>query len=120
MNRLLPTLVLVFSASFAHAVDWPWEDDPAMSHSPTYCKGFVVGGLHSMQVQGASRTELWLAWNYLVRAFGPGYVGTADADYQAGVAQFQNVPDAAVAEEMVKRSSGDCGIDRSRLEVTGW
>ena len=118
MTKILLALTLILTAASAGAANWPWQD-PAPEDPPEYCKGFVVGGLASREVSGMSRTDLWLAWNYVVRS---GIVDTtiASAEFQTGLGQFQTVADTAAANTLVNNAYGDCGLGRSGHEVTGW
>lgn len=120
MNRIFLTFLLTMAAASASAMNWPWQD-PAQEEPPEYCKGFVVGGLASMQVSGMSRTDLWLAWNYVTRS---GIVGTTMAipEFKAGLDKFETVADSTAANQMVAdaNAEGDCGLGRSGHEITGW
>jgi hypothetical protein len=118
MTRALASLILALAAASAGAVEWPWQD-PAVGKPPEYCKGFVVGGLGSKQVAGVSRTDLWLAWSYVIRSGGlPQRAATNE--FQAGLEQFQTVADAATAESVLQQANGDCGLGRTGLQITGW
>ena len=117
MTRFAPLLVFALAAAQAHALDLPWED-PAPVEQPQYCKGFVVGGLDSKLVSGMSRTDLWLAWNYLIREDAPAQ--GAAGDYTAGRQAFQNAADPASADAIVADASGSCGLGRTGFQVTGW
>lgn len=116
-NYALP-LILALTTANSVAMDLPW-DDPAPVAQPQYCKGFVVSGLDSKNVSGTSRTELWLAWNYLIRE-GAQQPGAAVGDYPAGRAAFQNASDTAAADAIVQGASGDCGLGRTGHQITGW
>ncbi len=118
MTRLLLAFLLTLATAGASAMNWPWQD-PAPQEPPEYCKGFVVGGLASREVSGMSRTDLWLAWSYVIRT---GIVDTtiASTEFQAGLDQFQHVADASAAEAIVRKADGNCGLGRSGLEITGW
>jgi hypothetical protein len=118
MTRALITLILLLASAAASAVEWPWQD-PAVGKSPEYCKGFVVGGLGSKQVAGMSRTDLWLAWSYVIRSGGLTQ-RTAQNEFQAGLEHFQTVADAAAAESILQQAHGNCGLGRTGLQITGW
>jgi hypothetical protein len=118
MIKTLLTLMLALTSLNASAVDWPWQDT-TVNEPLEYCKGFVVGGLASKQVAGMSRTELWLAWSYVIRSGGLDH-RAAEKEYQAGQEQFQNTPDAASAESILQKEAGDCGLGRTGLQITGW
>ena len=120
MNKALITLILTLAAASAGAtsVEWPWQD-PAVGKPPEYCKGFVVGGLGSKQVEGMSRTDLWLAWSYVIRSGGLSQ-RTAQNEFQAGLEQFQTVADAAAAESILQQADGNCGLGRTGHQITGW
>ena len=118
MTRALFTLILVLAATRASATQWPWEE-PVSSRSPEYCKGFVVGGLGSKEVSGTSRTDLWLAWNYVIRG-GALDQTAAPNDFKAGLAQFDNAPDTTAANSIVQQADGNCGLGRTGLQITGW
>jgi hypothetical protein len=118
MTRALATLILALAAASAGAVEWPWQDRAA-GKPPEYCKGFVVGGLGSKQVEGMSRTELWLAWSYVIRSGGLSQSAAAN-EFQAGFEQFQTVADATAAESVLQQADGNCGLGRTGLQITGW
>ena len=118
MTRTLITLILTLATASASAVEWPWQD-PAVGKPPEYCKGFVVGGLGSKQVAGISRTDLWLAWSYVIRSGGLSQ-RAAQNEFQAGLEQFQTVADAAAAESILQQADGNCGIGRTGHQITGW
>ena len=118
MTRALITLILLLASAAASAVEWPWQE-PAVGKSPEYCKGFVVGGLGSKQVEGMSRTELWQAWSYVIRSGGL-YQRVATNEFQAGLEQFQSVADAAAAESILQQAHGNCGLGRTGHQITGW
>lgn len=117
MTRFALVFVLAVAATSASAANWPWQEAP--EERLDYCKGFVVGGLASTQVAGNQRTDLWLAWNYIIRSAG---VDDADAtgDYQEGRAQFASSVDATAARTMIEQADGSCGLGRSGHQVTGW
>lgn len=118
MTRLLFALTLGLTATSAVAATWPWEN-PAPEKPSLYCKGLVVGGLASNQLSGTSRTDLWLAWNYVLETDIPGEV-VASNEYQEGWAQLHNAPDPAAATAALQKANGDCGLGRSGHEITGW
>jgi hypothetical protein len=118
MTRALFTLILALAAARASALDWPWQD-PAVGQSPEYCKGFVVGGLGSKQLSGMSRTDLWLAWSYVIRSGALAQTAAAN-EFQAGLEQFQNAPDATTAASILQQADGDCGLGRTGYQITGW
>jgi len=118
MTRALIIFILSLAAASAGAVEWPWQD-PGVGKSPEYCKGFVVGGLGSKKVEGTSRTNLWQAWSYVIRSGGL-YQRAATNEFQAGLAQFQSVADAAAAESILQQAHGNCGLGRTGLQITGW
>jgi hypothetical protein len=118
MTRILLALTLSLTAATASATTWPWQD-PAPKEPPEYCKGLVIGGLASKQVSGTSRTDLWLAWNYVIRS-GALDQTVAASEYQQGRAQFEQVADAAAAAAVLEKSDGDCGLGRTGHQITGW
>ncbi len=118
MTKILLALALTLTAASASATNWPWQS-PAPQEPPQYCKGFVVGGLASNVVSGVSRTDLWLAWSYVIRS-GNKDQTVAATEYQAGREQFQNVADATAATSILQQADGDCGLGRSGHEITGW
>ena len=118
MTRTLVILILSLACASAGAVEWPWQDS-AVGKPPEYCKGFVVGGLGSRQVEGMSRTDLWLAWSYVIRSGGLSQ-STAQNEFQAGLEQFQTVADAAAAESILQQADGNCGLGRTGHQITGW
>jgi hypothetical protein len=112
------TFTLALASASAGAATWPWQE-PVSQEPPEYCKGLVISGLASKQVSGTSRTELWLAWNYVIRS-GALDQTVAASEYQQGRAQFDQVADAAAAEAVLQQSDGDCGLGRSGHQITGW
>jgi hypothetical protein len=117
MTRFLLILALTVTATSASAASWPWQSSSV--ERPDYCKGFILSGLTSTQAEGSSRSDLWLAWNYLVRtsAVGGGY-GTDE--YKAGHAQFTSMLDSADVASILDDVDGTCGLGRSGRQVTGW
>ena len=118
MTRKFLTLILAFTAASASAIDLPWQHS-AISETPEYCKGFVTGGLASQEVAGAYRTDLWLAWNYVIRSGALNYHAAKD-EYQAGRDQFQNTQGTATAQSVVQKADGECGLGRTGHQITGW
>ncbi|MGB1139781.1 MAG: hypothetical protein ACPG1A_02710 [Halioglobus sp.] len=119
MTRHLISLTLALTCSTAGtalAANWPWEEAP--EDDLEYCKGLVVGGLDSRAVGEADRTELWLAWSYLIRA-GAVHVEQGDA-FQSGVDQFATTLDVATIQSNLDQADGSCGIGRSGRQITGW
>lgn len=117
MNRTLLAFMLSLACATVSAANWPGQDSSAEA-SP-YCMGFVVGGLASNQVGGMSRTELWKAWSYLIRSGVLNHSAAAN-EFQSGKEQFQNAPDAGAAESILHEAQGDCGLDRTGHQITGW
>ena len=118
MKKFALPLILALTAGNAVAMDLPW-DDPVPVQQPQYCKGFVVSGLDSKLVSGMSRTELWLAWNYLIRE-GAAQPGEPAGDYQAGRNAFGSASDTAAADAILLDANGNCGLGRTGHQVTGW
>lgn len=118
MIKTLSALMLALATASASAVNCPWQD-ATVNEPLEYCKGFVVGGLASKQVAGMSRTDLWLAWSYVIRSGGLDH-SAAENEYQAGREQFQSTPEAATAESILQKAEGDCGLGRTGLQITGW
>jgi hypothetical protein len=122
MMKWVPAICLSLTAITsisANALDLPW-DEPVSGKTTQYCTGFVVGGLASKQVSGVSRTQLWLAWNYVIRAGALGLKGELPEEFQSGRAQFQSVADNRAAENVMQHADGDCGLGRSGHQITGW
>lgn len=117
MTRFLSILLLIASAASANAANWPWQDSPV--EQADYCKGFVASGLSSSQSAGASRTALWLAWNYLLRSTSVGKSYESD-EFHAGQAQFTTLLDSADVTSILSDTDGTCGLGRSGRQVTGW
>jgi hypothetical protein len=118
MNRILLALILSLASFSSGAANWPWEN--SATEAPTeYCMGLIVGGLASDQVGGMSRAGLWQAWSYLIRS-GALERPVASSDYQTGLEQFQNAPDAVAAESILQDAQGDCGLGRTGHQITGW
>jgi hypothetical protein len=118
MTRTLLALTLSLTTVGVGAADWPWQQ-PASIEAPPYCLGFVAGGLASKEVAGMSRTDLWLAWSYVIRSAGV-IKSTSGSDFKDGLAQFQNAPDAAAAKTVLQNADGNCGLGRSGHQITGW
>jgi hypothetical protein len=118
MTRILLALTLTLAAASAGATTWPWQE-PVPTEPPEYCKGLVIGGLASKQVSGTSRTDLWLAWNYVIRS-GALDQAVAGSEFQQGRAQFDQVADAAAGAAVLQKSDGNCGLGRSGHQITGW
>ncbi len=117
MTRILAAATLVLFSAGASAFNWPWSDTPV--ERLAYCKGFVVGGLASNQSADTDRTDLWLAWSYLIRS------GAVDhssdiAGYDSGRAQFPEGLDAVSVAQLIEDAKGECGLDRRGRQVTGW
>ena len=118
MTRKFLPLILAFTAASVSAIDLPWQSS-TISETPEYCKGFVSGGLASQEVAGASRIDLWLAWNYVIRSGALSYNAAKD-EYQSGRDQFQNTQDTAAAQLVVQQAGGECGLGRTGHQITGW
>jgi hypothetical protein len=118
MTRKFLTLIFAFTAASASAIDLPWQHS-TISETPEYCKGFVTGGLASQEVAGASRIDLWLAWNYVIRSGTLNYHAAKD-EYQSGRDQFQNTQGTATAQSVVQKADGECGLGRTGHQITGW
>lgn len=118
MTKFVLPLMLALATAHAVAMDLPWQVE-ALPEKPVYCKGFVVGGLDSKVVSGTSRTDLWLAWNYLNRT-GALEQSASAGDYQAGREAFRNASDAAAADAIVQDANGNCGLGRTGHQITGW
>ena len=118
MTKRFLTIIFAFAASSASAVDVPWQQS-AISETPAYCKGFVIGGLASYEVAGVHRTDLWLAWNYVIRS-GALHNDATRGEYQAGWGQFQAATDTAAAQSVAENADRKCGLRRSGYQITGW
>lgn len=119
MTRHLISLTLALACSTAGsalAANWPWEEAP--EDDLEYCKGLVVGGLDSRIVGEADRTELWLAWSYLIRS-GAVHVERGDR-FQSGAEQFAATLDNATIHSNLDQADGSCGLGRSGRQITGW
>jgi hypothetical protein len=123
MKKSLSALFISLGAAAAMnavALDLPWEQQSANGKTPQYCTGFVVGGLASKQVGGDLRTDLWLAWNYVIRGGAIAHKGQVPEEFAAGRAQFQTVADNSAAENLLEQADGNCGLGRSGHQITGW
>ncbi len=118
MKKLVLATFLAFTFGSAVAAGLPWEE-PDLGQSSEYCMGLVVGGLASNKVGGMSRSELWQAWSYLIRGGALDQV-TVSNEYQSGLAQFQDAPDADAASAVLEAAMGECGLGRTGLQITGW
>jgi hypothetical protein len=117
MKRIFLVLFLATTASSANASGWPWQDAPEQPLD--YCAGLVVGGLHSDRMEGVSRTELWLAWGYLIRS-GALKQGTTTDGFKTGRDQFSSTLDAATQQTNLDDADGSCGLGRSGHQIAGW
>ena len=118
MKRTLLALVLSAFCSSVSAANWPWQDASVEAPSD-YCVGLLVGGLASNQVAGMSRTDLWLAWSYVIRSGALDH-SSGIKEYRSGQNQFQNAPDASATETILQEAQGECGLGRTGHQVTGW
>lgn len=118
MNKFALSVILTLAAMHTTAMDLPWQASAPVAQ-PQYCKGFVVSGLDSKLVGGMSRTDLWLAWNYLIRS-AASEQSAAAGDYQAGRNAFGNAADTAAADAVLRDANGNCGLGRTGHEITGW
>ena len=117
MIRNFAVAALMLVSSGVSALNWPWSDTP--EERLAYCKGFVTGGLASNQAAEVQRTQLWLAWSYLIRSGAVDH--SADiAGYDAGRARFPEELDAASVSAMLDDAIGECGLGRKGRQVTGW
>lgn len=117
MIRALLIATLTITAASATAANWPWQHSPV--DRPDYCKGFVAAALASTQAAGMSRSDLWLAWNYLLRSTSVG-AGYKSDEWNAGQAQFTALLDSSDIASVLRDADGSCGLGRSGLQVTGW
>jgi len=117
MIRFLFIFMLSLSAAHASAYNWPWQDIPEQRLD--YCSGFILSGLSSTAVEGTSRTDLWLAWNYILSLKTIGQTDSQD-EYDAGHGQFTDQLSVADAQAIVEQADGSCGLGRHGLQVTGW
>ena len=117
MIRTILAFTLAAAAASANAVDWTWQDKP--EERPHYCKGFVVSGLAADEVAGSQRTELWLAWNFLIRSSAL-QKSTGTPEFQAGYEEFGSELDPAMAQATVADADGSCGLGRKGHQITGW
>ena len=108
MIRFTLAFVLAVTAISAGATNWPWQDAP--EERLDYCKGFVVGGLASTQPAGNQRTDLWLAWNYIIRSSED--PGAANDDYRQGRAHFDSLAQAANVQGMLEEADSTCAMGR--------
>ena len=117
MIRIFAVAALMLVSGSVSAFNWPWSDTP--EERLAYCKGFVTGGLASNQAAEVQRTQLWLAWSYLIRSGAVDH--SADiAGYDAGRGQFPAGLDAASVTALLDDASGECGLGRRGRQVTGW
>jgi hypothetical protein len=117
MKRIFLVLFLATTASSANASGWPWQDAPEQPLD--YCAGLVVGGLDSDRTEGVSRTELWLAWGYLIRS-GALKQGTTTDGFKTGRERFSSTLDAATQQTNLDNADGSCGLGRSGHQIAGW
>lgn len=118
MTRALLSLLLAFTAASTSAIEFPWQQS-ALSETPEYCKGFVTAGLASREVTGASRTDLWLAWSYVIRSGALNDSATKD-EYLSGREQFQRTQYTAAAGLVLRKAEGQCGLGKTGHQITGW
>lgn len=84
-----------------------------------YCKGLVTGGLSSQLTAGEQRSDLWLAWNYLIRTGGVGH-SAAPEQFAQGHAVLTEAADADTATARLDEFARECGLNRSGMQVTGF
>ena len=118
MNKFLATVLLSLACASANAASAPWQQS-VPGESSDFCLGLVLGGLASKQVGGMSRSELWQAWNYLIRS-GALHQMSLTEDFKTGQSRFQNAADTESAATVFKDAKGDCGIGRMGYQITGW
>ena len=119
MTRYLASLTLALACGItgnAMAASWPWEG--SAQDDLAFCKGLVIGGLDSRVISDTDRTELWLAWSYLVRS-GAVQVDVGDA-FTAGADQFAATLDDTTVQANLDKADQTCGIRRSDRQITGW
>lgn len=117
MTRVLFFVLLTSLSTTAAAFQWPWSETSV--ERVDYCKGFIIGGLSSNQVAGVSRTDLWLAWNYLIRMGMPAK-DIVVAEYTQGRDNFPAGMQLADVTALLDDTAEDCGRGRSGRQVTGW
>lgn len=118
MKRIFLILILAATTGVANASGWPWQD--SKQDDLDFCTGLVVGGLASDRMEGVSRTDLWLAWGYLIRSAGALNHDSSTADFTAGRDQFSDTVDATAQLANLDDADGSCGFGRSGHQITGW
>ena len=82
MNRSIYLLLLTAALAMpAQAYEWPWQSKQDVRYG--FCKGFVMAGLAQSQLGDNSRIDLWLTWNYILRANLP-EGSISEEDFQQG------------------------------------
>jgi hypothetical protein len=110
MFRFLLAPILALTACSASAANWPWQDPP--EERLDYCKGFVISGLASSDMESRSRVNLWLAWNYIIRTTEDG-AGATGPDFQLGRDQFKTLADADNITAILEEADSTCAFGRS-------
>lgn len=95
----------------AKAFDWPWQDEQEVSYG--FCKGFVMAGLAEEGLSDRSRIDLWLTWNYIVRAELPDGA-IADEEYQSGRSQLESLVAAGNFQGVRDVADAECYLGRNR------
>ena len=119
MIRTIAVAALMLISGSVSALNWPWTDTDIPEEQMAYCKGFVVGGLASYESAQVQRTDLWLAWSYLIRSGGVDHIAGTE-DYGTGRDQFPVGLDAPSVTALLDDKSGECGLGRKGHQVTGW
>ena len=107
--KYLP-LVLALLSSQALAIEWPWSEKEETRYG--FCKGFVVGGLAKVTANDPSRTQLWLAWNYLNREEAA-ISNISPTDYELGRNRFEELLAAGNTQGLRDIAEDECGLGRN-------
>lgn len=118
MKKIFLVLFFATTASGAYASGWPWQD--SAEENLNYCTGLIFGGLSSDRVEGVSRTDLWLAWGYMIRDQGALNHDGSTSDFDTGRDQFSDTLDATAQLANLDNADGSCGLGRSGHQIAGW
>ena len=103
-------LIIALVCLPAQAIDWPWQEQGEVRYD--FCRGFTVASLNQSELGELSRTNLWLAWNYIVRQ-GPDALSLEAPDYLAGLEQLSSLVSSGDMQGIETIADGDCALGRN-------
>jgi hypothetical protein len=110
MSPRLLVLSIALLCLPAQAIDWPWQEEGEVRYD--FCRGFTVASLNQSELGELSRTNLWLAWNYIVRQ-GPASLSLDAPDYISGMDQFTALVGSGDMQAIETIADGDCALGRN-------